>query len=96
MEIKISDQAIAWYKNEMGISEGGYLRFFARYGGSSPVQQGFSLGISMEEPEAEVSAKTEKDGVVFYILDKDLWYFDGHDLFVGFNESAGEPEYQYK
>ena len=95
MNLKISDKALAWYKSEMDLSEGGYLRFYARYGGASPVQQGFSLGISMEEPEAAVSVKEEQDGITFYILEKDLWFFDGHDLQVGYNESAAEPEYQY-
>ena len=66
-----------------------------KYRGASPIQQGFSLGISMEEPEAAVSVKEEKDGITFYILEKDLWFFDGHDLQVGYNESAAEPEYQY-
>jgi uncharacterized protein YneR len=95
MEIKISDQAAAWYEREMHIKEGGFVRFFARYGGSSPIQQGFSLGLSLEEPESDIGAESKKNGITYYILEKDLWYFDGHDLQAEFNENAGEPDYQY-
>jgi uncharacterized protein YneR len=96
MEISISNQASEWFQTEMDLREGSFVRFFARYGGASPVQQGFSLGISTEEPEAEIGAKTGKSGITYYILEKDLWYFDGHNLGVEFNEEVGELEYQYK
>jgi uncharacterized protein YneR len=95
MEIKISDQAAAWYEQEMDIKEGSFVRFFARYGGASPIQQGFSLGLSLEEPQSDVGAESQKNGITYYILEKDQWYFDGHDLKVEFNEKAGEPDYQY-
>jgi uncharacterized protein YneR len=96
MEIKISDQAAEWYVEEMDIKEGSFVRFFARYGGCSTVQKGFSLGISLEEPEAGIGAEIKKNGITYYILEKDLWYFDGHDLEVEFNQNAGEPEYLYQ
>lgn len=95
MQLKISDQAAAWYQSEMELKEGSSIRFFVRYGGCSTVQKGFSLGVSNEQPEAEVGAQTMKNGTTFYILEKDLWYFDGHDLIVEYNENFGEPEFSY-
>ncbi|MFT8323037.1 MAG: HesB/YadR/YfhF family protein [Bacillus sp. (in: firmicutes)] len=94
MKIFISDKAASWYKDEMLLKSGDYVRFFARYGGCSTVQQGFSLGISNEEP-INIGVSTQKNGINYYIEDKDLWYFDGNDLLAEFNADANEPEYHY-
>ena len=71
MKIVINDQAANWYKEEMELNTGDYVRFFARYGGHSTVQQGFSLGISTEEP-LDAGISTTKDGITYYIEQKDL------------------------
>lgn len=95
MKITINDQAAAWYENEMDLSPGGYLRFFVRYGGFSTVQKGFSLGVSKDEPD-HIGASSEKNGVTYYIEEKDLWYFDGHDLIVDFHPVGKEPEFKFE
>lgn len=95
MNIYISDKAAAWYQEEMLLKEGDYVRFFARYGGCSTVQQGFSLGVSNESPY-DMGVSTTKNGVHYYIEEKDLWYFDQNDLHVEYNEKAAEPEFVYK
>lgn len=96
MELTISDEAASWYQSEMDLTEGNFVRFFARYGGASPIQQGFSLGVSNEEPDAEVGSSVKKNGITYYVLEKDLWYFDGHDLIVEYNSEALEPMYKYR
>ncbi|MCM3584435.1 HesB/YadR/YfhF family protein [Mesobacillus maritimus] len=95
MNITISDEAITWFQQELDLKKDGFVRFFAKYGGASPVQQGFSLGMSKEEPEGDIGAKTLINGITYYVLDKDLWYFDGHNLSVGYNANVDEPEYKY-
>jgi uncharacterized protein YneR len=94
MNIIINNQAAAWYKRELDLKLGDFVRFYVRYGGCSTVQSGFSLGISTEEPN-DAAVKTEKDGITFYIEEKDVWYFDGHDLSVSFHEQADEPVFNY-
>ncbi|OCA91977.1 HesB/YadR/YfhF family protein [Pseudobacillus wudalianchiensis] len=94
MNIQVGEKARAWFKNEMDVNQGDYVRFFVRYGGSSPLHEGFSLGVSKDEP-MEIGVKSELDGVVYFIEQKDLWYFDGHDLRVNYNEKLDEPEYEY-
>jgi uncharacterized protein YneR len=94
MNIHIEDQAAQWYQEEMLLNKGDFVRFFARYGGCSTVQQGFSLGVSNEQPH-DAGVQTEKNGITYFIEEKDLWYFDNHDLFVTFNEKAQEPEFKY-
>ncbi|MBM4763448.1 HesB/YadR/YfhF family protein [Bacillus sp. B15-48] len=96
MEIKISDEAAQWFQTELNLKDGSYIRFFARYGGSSPVQQGFSLGISNEEPVADIASEISKDGITYYVHEKDLWYFDGHNLIVEYDKKADEPKYLYQ
>jgi len=94
LNIKISNEAVDWYKEELTLSSGAYIRFFVRYGGHSNIQAGFSLGISQERPVHPI-VLTEQDGVTFFIEENDLWFFDGHDLIIGFNEKLGEPEFSY-
>lgn len=95
MNIHVSDQAAHWYKEEMLLREGDYVRFFARYGGCSTVQQGFSLGVSAETPH-QLGVSLTKEGIHYYIEEKDLWYFDDKDLFVDFNDQVNEPVYRYE
>jgi len=93
MNITISNEAVEWYIDEMDLKNGNFVRFYARYGGSSQIQKGFSLGISTEEPD-QIGTKTTLNGITFYIEEKDLWYFDEHDLHIAFNPTLKEPEFQ--
>ncbi|MGG3470498.1 HesB/YadR/YfhF family protein [Neobacillus pocheonensis] len=95
MNIQISDFAAAWYKEELNLKNGDFVRFFVRYGGCSTVQSGFSLGVSTEEP-VDIGAKTAMDDITFYIEEKDLWYFDDHDLFINYHSDYEEPVFEYK
>ncbi|MDQ0220478.1 hypothetical protein ELQ35_14015 [Peribacillus cavernae] len=96
MNLVISDEAANWYKDEIGLKNGDKVRFFARYGGSSKVQSGFSLGVSIENETRNIGVETNKQGIIFYIEEEDFWYFDGHDLSVEFNSTADEPEFEYQ
>ncbi|HZG73533.1 MAG TPA: HesB/YadR/YfhF family protein [Chondromyces sp.] len=94
MKIVINEDALQWFANEMGVQPGQHVRFYVRYGGSSPVQQGFSLGVTIEEP-IDIGSQTQYNGATYFIEDRDLWYFDGHDLIVNYNSTLDEPEYNY-
>ena len=95
MKIILKEEALAWFKDEMDVEQGDAVRFFARYGGSSPLHEGFSLGVTVVQPD-EASVSIEKDGVLYYIESRDEWFFDNHDLIVGFDENLQEPAYEYK
>jgi uncharacterized protein YneR len=94
MNIRIDHDAAAWYKEELGLANGDFVRFYVRYGGFSTVQSGFSLGVSNDEP-VDISVKTDKDGITFYIEEKDVWYFDNHDLIINFQLEYNEPVFKY-
>lgn len=94
MEIKITEDAFKWFQYEMEVIEGEYIRFFVRFGGSG-LQPGFSLGVTKDQPY-EKDALVEKDGVIYFIEESDLWYFDGHDLTVSVNAELDELNYSYE
>ncbi|MFS0687825.1 HesB/YadR/YfhF family protein [Sporosarcina sp. 179-K 8C2 HS] len=95
MKIVLSDDALNWFIEEMEAETGDYIKFFARYGGSSPLHDGFSLGIMKEKPD-ELAVETEINGVHFYIEDRDYWFFDEHDLHVDVNPKLNELVYTYE
>lgn len=95
MKIQIKNKALEWYKKELDLKAGDFVRFYARYGGCSTVQSGFSLGIAVEEPN-DLGVKTVEDGITFYIEEKDLWYFDNHDLVIDYVDIYDEPTFQYE
>ncbi len=94
MNITIDEQSVAWYRKELDLDDGDSIRFFPRYGGYSPIQSGFSLGIS-PEPVLDGKVKKEKGGLTFFVEDDDLWYFDGHNLEVRYDEKKAEPAFHY-
>ncbi len=94
MNITLSNKAIEWFHNEMLVEEGDSIRFYVRYGGSSPLHDSFALGVTKEEP-IEMIASSTANGVTYFIEERDLWFFDGHDLSVEFDETYKEPKYEY-
>ena len=96
MEIKMSDTALNWFKEEVGLKAGDKIKFYTKIYGSSPVQENFSLGFTVDNEPLDIVVQTEKDGITFYVESADLWYFNGHDLHVEYNAKIDEVEYQYK
>ena len=94
MNITISQEAIQWFKEEMSLTNGDCLKFFAKIYGSSPVQDSYALGFAKEDP-IDIVAKTEVDGIIFFVEYTDLWFFNGHDLHVDYNEKIDELEFKY-
>jgi uncharacterized protein YneR len=95
VEIIISEEAMQWFKEEMETAPGETVRFFVRYGGSSKLQPGFSLGVTKDQP-LEAAVETTHDGVTFYIEKSDVWYFDEHNLHVTVNDDLNELAYAYE
>jgi uncharacterized protein YneR len=95
MKLTISDSALKWFQNNIGVQKGGNVRFYAKIYGSSPVQQGYSLGFSKDEDPIHIAFKYEAEGILFYVEESDIWYFNEHDLHVDYHEKEDELEYQY-
>lgn len=95
MEIILSTEALNWFKEEMAVKSGDSIQFFARYGGASPLHEGFSLGVRMEDPD-EAVVQTEQQGVQYYIERRDEWYFQEHNLHVNVDPTVDELIYSYE
>lgn len=94
MEIKLSNEAINWFKEEMEVENGDFIRFYARYGGSSPFHEGFSLGMNREQPH-EIGIETIVENIHFYIEKSDEWFFNDHNLVVDMDQDSEELNYSY-
>ncbi|WP_431799266.1 HesB/YadR/YfhF family protein [Halobacillus andaensis] len=94
MNLKVTEEAAKWYKNELELNNDTPLRFYVRYGGVGGLQPGLSLAIKQVDP-AEPVAEDKVEGVYFYIEEDDEWYFDGHSLTVEYDENWQEPEFKY-
>lgn len=95
MNITLTDEALKWFKHEMEVEKGDTIRFYARYGGSSPFHEGFSLGMTREEP-IEIGAQTIIDEITYYIDQKDMWFFNEHNLHVDIDQTLDELKYDFQ
>ncbi|PFO10223.1 HesB/YadR/YfhF family protein [Bacillus sp. AFS076308] len=95
MEIGLSTAAIQWFKDEVELKKGDKVRFYVKIYGSSPVQEGFSLAFTVDNEPIDIGVKTESEGLTFFIEGSDLWFFNGHDLFVDYNKQVDELEFSY-
>lgn len=88
MKLNITDKAINWFKSELDFEKDQALRIFVRYGGEFQLKQGFSPAFNVESLEdAEVGFKDEKDGILYFIDEKDLWYFQDNDLVIDVDDN---------
>ena len=70
MKIKLTDEAVEWFKNELDLPEKNkVLQFYVRYGGEFQLKQGFSPAFRVE-PSNDVE------------IEDDLWYFEDHEVLV--------------
>jgi uncharacterized protein YneR len=95
MDIVISKSALQWFKEEVELKTGDKVKFYPKVYGNSPVQEGFSLGFTVDNEPIDMITKFESEGILFYIEERDLWFFNDHDLQVSYNEEKDEVEYSY-
>lgn len=93
MEIKITEQAVKWYEDELDIQAAAYIRLFPRFGSGGHIP-GFSIGINHDIP-IDLHTATEIDHITFFIESKDAWYFDGIDINITLNEDRQEPMFSF-
>lgn len=96
MNLSISKEAAHWYEQEYEVSEATDLRIYVRYGGVGGLIPGFSIGLNIEKAlSSDVYVKVQVNHIQFYIIDSDAWYFENHDLHVGFDDNLSEPKFIY-
>ncbi|MBP1904072.1 uncharacterized protein YneR [Paenibacillus turicensis] len=92
--INVTHEATDWFKHELGIEEGQAVRFFARYSAGGELHPGFSLGLQVEPPMS-AGLSSVIDGITFYMEDKDMWYLEGYDLQVAYDQALEGIDFKY-
>jgi uncharacterized protein YneR len=94
VKIIVEDRAAQFIKEEFDVKEDDAIRIFVKYGGESPIQQGFSLGIGKDAPK-NPAVRTVVGGITFFVEEEDTWYFSHYDLHVRYDEKLDEIAYDY-
>lgn len=92
MKLSLTQPAIHWFKREMGLTEGQMVRFYIRQGGYQ-AYNGFSIGLTVNDEPTDAISLIQADGLIFFIEQKDAWFFDGQDLKVKYSRKKEEIEY---
>lgn len=94
MELTILPKAHGWFKKEIILNTGQGIRFFGKIYGSTPVHEGFSVGMSVDTPNYPLVQVTVDD-FIYFIEEDDQWFFDGYQLVVNYDEKLDEPYYEF-
>ncbi|WP_214764070.1 HesB/YadR/YfhF family protein [Exiguobacterium sp. s141] len=81
MKINVTEEALQFFKDEMEVEAGQTVRLFAKYGGSTDLTHGFSVGVIIEDID-NAAVETEADGIRFVVAEQDEWLFQGQDVNV--------------
>ncbi|WP_047375247.1 HesB/YadR/YfhF family protein [Exiguobacterium sp. ZOR0005] len=81
MKINVTEEALQFFKDEMEVESGQTVRLFAKYGGSTDLTHGFSVGVITEDID-NAAVETEADGIRFVVAEQDEWLFQGQDVNV--------------
>ncbi|UXR70872.1 MULTISPECIES: hypothetical protein [unclassified Staphylococcus] len=85
MNLELTPKAIEWFKEELELPEAGkVLHFVVRYGGEFQLKQGFSPAFNVDflKDIDEVGYETKVDGLHVVIAEKDVWYYEDHQLTI--------------
>ncbi|EXJ23775.1 hypothetical protein ADIAL_0567 [Alkalibacterium sp. AK22] len=95
MNIEVTKKAVAWFEKELLLEKGQAIRFFGKTYGNTEVHEGFSVGMSVDQPDGDIMGKTEVNGVTYYAGAQDDWFFSGYNLEIDYNEDKDEPIYHF-
>src|SRR5699024_30597 len=95
MEISITDQALNWFKEEVEVEAGNKVEFNVHIYGTSPIREGYSLAFKLDNDDSKKSVSVEKAGIKFYVEEQDVWFFEGYDLKVSYDEDKEYVNYEY-
>ena len=94
-KISISAEASKWFREGMGVPEGGGVDFFGRVYGETNAHEGFSTGMSRHDQPVQPLVDQVVDGVHYYIEESENWFFEGLDVQVDYDKSIDGPVYYY-
>lgn len=94
MGLYVTEEAAAWFKEEMDLEAGAYVQLYVKlYGGIPTIHPNYFLGISLGQ-EGNVAIKDEVLGITFYFNDHDAWFLEDMDLKIV--EKNGEVDFIFE
>ncbi|MFB1051059.1 HesB/YadR/YfhF family protein [Paraliobacillus sp. JSM ZJ581] len=86
MAFTVTEEAAAWYINEMSLDSGDYVHFFVKlYGGIPTAHPNYFLGVSVGK-DGEIGTSDIVKGITFYFTQQDKWFLEDFDLKVDMGE----------
>ena len=83
MKIKLTDQAVEWFKDELDLPENNkVLQFYVRYGGEFQLKQGFSPAFALNQEDVEIGYEENYNDLILVVSEEDLWYFEDNEVLV--------------
>ena len=80
MQLKITDEAAGWFRDEFMLEAGEQLQFYIKiYGGIPTPREGYFLALRPGE-EGASSIEAEASDIRFYFNEADKWFLDGYRL----------------
>ncbi|MBU5595215.1 HesB/YadR/YfhF family protein [Amphibacillus sp. MSJ-3] len=96
MKIVLTDRALKWFKEDYGVKEDEYVKFYPQIYGTSPVQDNFALAFNKVDQPIDKGVIVEIENIRFLVEHDDLWFFDGHDLKVDYLDDEDEVIFDYQ
>ncbi|WP_208559841.1 HesB/YadR/YfhF family protein [Marinilactibacillus kalidii] len=95
MKLALTEKAVQWFEEEFALDKGKAIRFFGKTYGNTEVHEGFSVGLSVDQPEGEPLAKKEINGITYFAGKEDEWFFNGYDLEIDFDYDREDLIYHF-
>lgn len=96
MDITLTEKAIHWFEEDYPLDEGDSIRFFGKTYGNTEVHEGFSVGMTLDQPEDhEILGKKEVNGRTYFTAKHDDWFFSRYNLEIDFDNEREEPIYHF-
>lgn len=85
MQIRISDQALKFFKEDMDLGSGDAVRFTSKVYGKTNIHEGVSVMVQVSQPQKVLVSETI-DGITFFAEEDDAWFYNDHSLEVDYDE----------
>lgn len=95
MQLTITDAASKWFRDELGLKPGFGIRFYGKTYGTTNVHKGFSVAMIRDDKPANPIVLVDKDGISYYVNQRDEWLFNDYHLTVNVNDDEIGPEYNF-
>ncbi|API88176.1 iron-sulfur cluster biosynthesis protein [Marinilactibacillus sp. 15R] len=96
MKIDVTERAVKWFEDELALEKGDSVRFFGKTYGNTEVHEGFSIGMSVDQPDSEPLAQKEVNEVTYFAGKEDEWFFSGYNLEIDLDTKLEEPVYHFQ